>query len=113
MRLAMAVTAFGLLLSAGAGDSFAQTSGAPGVITEGSGSVSIGGQSAARKGDRTDQGSAIVEGSPNVFINGKPAARLGDRDGCGGVTIRGGSGVFVNGRPAAGAGSTTSGCASK
>ena len=52
--------------------------GAPGVVTGGSSNVSIGGQSAARKGDRTDGDGAIVEGSSNVFINGKPAATMGD-----------------------------------
>ncbi len=50
--------------------------GAPGVIVEGSGNVSVGGQPAARKGDRTDDGQAAVEGSSNVFINGGPPLRL-------------------------------------
>ena len=73
--------------------------GAPGVVTEGSGNVSVGGQPAARKGDRTDDGGAVVEGSSNVFINGRPAVRVGDRTGCGGVAVGGASNVFVNGSP--------------
>lgn len=87
--------------------------GAPGVITQGSGNVSVGGQAAARKGDTDDKGSAVVEGSSNVFINGKPAATVGDRTGCGGVTVGGSSNVFVNGKPLARAGDLTTGCASK
>jgi len=87
--------------------------GAPGVVTEGSSNVSIGGQSAARKGDRTDGAGAIVEGSSNVFINGKPAATMGDKTGCGGVTVGGGGGVFINGKPAARAGDMTTGCPGK
>ena len=53
-------------------------SGTPGVITEGSSDVSIGGQSAARKGDAAAGEGSIAGGSSNVFINGKPAARAGD-----------------------------------
>ena len=87
--------------------------GAPGVVTEGSGNVSVGGLPAARKGDRTDGDGAIVEGSSNVFINGKPAATMGDRTGCGGVTVGGGGGVFINGKPAARAGDLTTGCPGK
>ena len=87
--------------------------GAPGVVTEGSGNVSVGGLPAARKGDRTDGDGAIVEGSSNVFINGKPAATMGDRTGCGGVTVGGGGGVFINGKPAARAGDMTTGCPGK
>ncbi len=87
--------------------------GAPGVITEGSTNTSIGGQAAARKGDRTDGGSAIVEGSKDVFINGQPAAVLGNKTGCGGITIGGASNVFINGRPVARAGDLTTGCPQK
>jgi uncharacterized Zn-binding protein involved in type VI secretion len=87
--------------------------GAPGVITKGSGDVSIGGMPAARKGDTTDGGTAVEQGSPNVFINGKPAVTVGDRTGCGGVTIGGASNVFVNGKPVARAGDLTSGCPGK
>ena len=87
--------------------------GAPGVVTEGSANVSIGGLPAARKGDRTDGDGAIVEGSSNVFIGGKPAATMGDKTGCGGVTIGGGGGVFINGKPAARAGDMTTGCPGK
>ncbi|CAN0195838.1 unnamed protein product [Phaeothamnion confervicola] len=84
--------------------------GAPGVITQGSGNVSIGGQAAARKGDTDDRGSALVEGSSNVTINGRPAVTLGDRTGCGGVTVGGSSNVFINGKPVARAGDLTTGC---
>ncbi|KAB2920720.1 MAG: hypothetical protein F9K29_00125 [Hyphomicrobiaceae bacterium] len=87
--------------------------GTPGVITEGSKNTSIGGQAAARKGDRTDGGSAIVEGSKDVFINGQPAAVLGDKTGCGGITIGGASNVFINSRPVARAGDLTTGCPQK
>jgi uncharacterized Zn-binding protein involved in type VI secretion len=106
-----------LLVHALAGAGFAlaqnQPAGAPGVITEGSSSVSIGGQGATRKGDRTDGGGAVVEGSRDVFINGRPAATTGDRTNCGGVAIGGGSNVFINGRPAARAGDLTTGCPGK
>lgn len=91
----------------------APPSGVPGIITEGSGNVSVVGQAAARKGDRTDQGSAVVEGSSNVFINGKPAVTLGDRTGCGGIAVGGGSNVFINGKPVARAGDMTTGCPGK
>lgn len=87
--------------------------GAPGVITGGSGSVSVGGQPAARQGDATDQGSATVQGSPNVTINGRPAVTLGDRTGCGGLVVGGASNVFINGKPVARAGDLTTGCESK
>ncbi|HEY5829237.1 MAG: PAAR domain-containing protein [Hyphomicrobiaceae bacterium] len=87
--------------------------GAPGVITEGSSNVTIGGQSAARKGDQAAGEGGIVGGSSNVFINGKPAATTGDRTGCGGVTVGGGGGVFINGKPAARAGDLTTGCPGK
>ena len=75
--------------------------GAPGVIIEGSGNVSVGGQPAARKGDRTDDGHAAVEGSKNVFINGRPAVTVGDISSCGGVVVGGAHNVFVNGKPLA------------
>jgi uncharacterized Zn-binding protein involved in type VI secretion len=87
--------------------------GAPGVITQGSGNVSVGGQAAARKGDTDDRGSALLEGSPNVMINGRPAVTLGDRTGCGGVTVGGSSNVFINGKPVARAGDLTTGCDNK
>jgi uncharacterized Zn-binding protein involved in type VI secretion len=107
------------LATAAVGPASAQTppgappTGAPGVITEGSADVSIGGQAGARKGDRTDGGGAVVEGSSNVFINGKPAATTGDRTGCGGIAVGGGSGVFINGKPVARAGDLTTGCPGK
>jgi uncharacterized Zn-binding protein involved in type VI secretion len=87
--------------------------GTPGVITEGSSDVSIGGQSAARKGDAAAGEGSIAGGSSNVFINGKPAATTGDRTGCGGITVGGGGGVFINGKPAARAGDLTTGCPGK
>ena len=104
-----------MLLASGVG--LAQTgqppSGAPGVIKEGSGNVSIGGQAAARQGDTTTDGDALVEGSPNVFINGKPAAVMGGKSGCGGVTVGGSSNVFINGKPVARTGDLTTGCPGK
>ncbi len=87
--------------------------GAPGVITGGSGEVSVGGQPAARQGDATDQGSPAVQGSSNVMINGRPAVTLGDRTGCGGLVVGGASNVFINGKPVARAGDLTTGCESK
>ncbi len=89
------------------------SAGMPGVVTEGSGDVSIGGQSAARKGDAAAGDGSIAGGSSNVFINGKPAATTGDRTGCGGITVGGGGGVFINGKPAARAGDLTTGCPGK
>ncbi|MGE0627816.1 MAG: PAAR domain-containing protein [Hyphomicrobiaceae bacterium] len=93
-------------------------SSAPGVIMDGSGNVSVGGQAAARKGERTtgsgaDGAGKIVEGSSNVFINGRPAATLGDRTGCGGIVVGGSSNVFVNGKPLARSGDLTTGCPGK
>ena len=88
-------------------------SGAPGVITSGSGNVSVGGQAAAGKTDVTDSATTIVEGSSNVFINGKPAATVGDRNGCGGIIVGGASNVYVNGKLVARAGDLTTGCATK
>jgi uncharacterized Zn-binding protein involved in type VI secretion len=85
----------------------------PGVITEGSGNVSIGGVSAARKGDAASGEGSVVEGSSNVLINGRPAATVGDRSGCGGVVLGSGGGVFINGKPAARTGDLTSGCPDK
>jgi uncharacterized Zn-binding protein involved in type VI secretion len=98
---------------AGAQDRATQGADAPGVITGGSSSTSIGGQPAARQGDTTDGRAAIVEGSSNVFIDGKPAAVLGGRTGCGGVTVGGAGNVFINGKPAARAGDLTTGCPTK
>jgi uncharacterized Zn-binding protein involved in type VI secretion len=101
---------------AAAGQAWAQgrpddpASQAPGVITKGSGDVSIGGLPAARRGDTTDRDGTLEQGSPNVFINGKPAVTSGDRTGCGGVVVGGASNVFINGKPVARAGDLTSGC---
>jgi uncharacterized Zn-binding protein involved in type VI secretion len=109
------VQAFALLLMAGPvlAEEAGLPAGAPGVIVEGSGNVSVGGQPAARKGDRTDDGHAAVEGSKNVFINGRPAVTVGDTSSCGGVVVGGASNVFVNGKPLARAGDLTSGCPGK
>lgn len=85
----------------------------PGVIVQGSGDVSIGGQSAARAGDATSTGNVVVEGSPDVFINGKPASVQGGTTDCGGIVVGGSSNVFINGKPAAGLGDAASGCASE
>ena len=85
----------------------------PGVVTGGSGNVSIGGVAAARKGDAAAGEGAVVEGSPNVLINGRPAATVGDRTGCGGIVVGGGGGVFINGKPAARTGDLTTGCPGK
>jgi len=87
--------------------------GTPGVITGGSGNVSVGGLPAARNGDATDSGDVVAGGSKNVFINGKPAVTTGDKSGCGGIVIGAGSNVFVNGKPVARAGDTTTGCPGK
>jgi uncharacterized Zn-binding protein involved in type VI secretion len=87
--------------------------GTPGVITGGSGNVSVGGLPAARNGDATDSGDVVAGGSKNVFINGKPAVTTGDKSGCGGIVIGGGSNVFINGKPVARAGDTTTGCPGK
>ena len=119
MRTLLIAVLSQILIGAGAVAAIAQERpagppvGAPGVVTEGSGTVSIGGLPAARKGDRTDGEGAIVEGSSNVFINGKPAATMGDKTGCGGITVGGGGGVFINGKPAARAGDMTTGCPGK
>ena len=85
----------------------------PGVVTGGSGNVSIGGLPAARNGDATDSGDVVAGGSKDVFINGKPAVTTGDKSGCGGIVIGGGSNVFINGKPVARAGDTTTGCPGK
>jgi len=106
-----------LAFSLGTATAFAQSSppqgSGVGVITEGSGNVSVGGQAAARQGDRTTAGDAVVEGSPNVFINGRPAVTMGGKTGCGGTTVGGASNVFINGKPVARAGDLTTGCAEK
>ena len=94
-------------------ESHAQQPAAPGIITDGSGDVSVGGMPAARSGDATDQRDALSQGSPDVFINGRPAITLGDRTGCGGTVVGGASNVFINGKPVARSGDMTTGCAEK
>ena len=107
------VTLFGIAPAIAQNSAAEPGSGAPGVITQGSANVSVGGQAAARTGDADDRGSAIVQGSSNVFINGRPVVTLGDRTGCGGITVGGSSNVFVNNKPVARAGDITTGCANK
>ncbi len=112
--LSFAAAAIGVAVAGDAGAQQTEPGPAvPGVITGGSGNVSVGGMPAARSGDATDQGDALGEGSPNVFINGRPAVTLGDRTGCGGVTVGGASNVFINGKPVARSGDMTTGCAEK
>ena len=68
------------------------------VRPPGSASVIIGGQPAARAGDRaTCAGPAdlISQGSPTVFIDGRPAARVGDRCGHTGLIVTGCSTVII------------------
>ena len=69
-----------------------------GPIVEGSPDVFIGGQPAARVGDRVQCNGAndfIIEGEPSVLINGKPAARLGDKTAHGGIIISGCATVLI------------------
>ena len=118
MRKYLAMTALGCSLALGGASAAAAQEpadalppAAPGVITEGSGDVSVGSLPAARKGDAASDGAAIEQGSSNVFINGKPAVTVGDKTGCGGTTVSGASNVFINGKPVARAGDLTTGCA--
>lgn len=114
MRMTFAAALLALLVAAPRSEAQQQPQGgAPGVITQGSSDVSIGGQAAARKGDATDSGTALSQGSSNVYINGRPAVTTGDKTGCGGIAIGGGSNVFINGKPVARAGDVTSGCPGK
>lgn len=106
MILPQAVLPF-VLLALAVSVAQAQT---PGVVVEGSPTVSSGNLPASRAGDASTTSSAgVAEGSSNVFINGRPAARVGDRTDCG-VIASGSSNVFINGRPMARAGDKTSGC---
>jgi uncharacterized Zn-binding protein involved in type VI secretion len=104
--LGMLLTAGPLLAEEGAQPEVAS----PGIIVQGSESVTIGGQSAARAGDATSTGNVVVEGSSDVFINGKPAAIQGGATDCGGIVVGGSSSVFINGKPAAGLGDAAAGC---
>ena len=113
MRLMRSAILTALLLAPGLLQAQELKDGTPGVITGGSGDVSVGGLPAARNGDATDSGDAVAGGSKNVFINGKPAVTTGDKSGCGGIVIGGGSNVFINGKPVARAGDTTTGCPGK
>jgi uncharacterized Zn-binding protein involved in type VI secretion len=87
--------------------------GAPAVIVQGSGDVSVGGQNAARKGDATDSAQPLAEGSKDVIINGRPAVTAGDRTACSGIAVGGASNVFINGKPVARSGDLTTGCPGK
>jgi uncharacterized Zn-binding protein involved in type VI secretion len=89
-----------------------EQTGTPGVITQGSRDVMIGGHPAARQGDGTNNGDVIVEGSKDVFINGKPAVVSGSKTNCGG-TIVAGHGVFINGKPAGSTGDLATACPGK
>ena len=115
MRAVLIATIVQLFVMGLPPSAFAQssTNTGPGVVTGGSGNVSIGGVSAARKGDATPGEGSVAQGSSNVFINGRPAATVGDRTGCGGVVLGSGGGVFINGKPAARTGDVTSGCPDK
>jgi uncharacterized Zn-binding protein involved in type VI secretion len=115
MRAVLIATIVQLVVTGLLGTASAQSpaSTTPGVVTEGSGNVSIGGVPAARKGDAASGEGSVAEGSSNVFINGRPAATVGDRTGCGGVVLGSGGGVFINGKPAARTGDVTSGCPAK
>ena len=115
MRAVLIATIVQLFVTGLAGSASAQSSPntGPGVVTEGSGNVSIGGVSAARKGDAASGEGSVAEGSSNVFINGRPAATVGDHTDCGGVVLGSGGGVFINGKPAARTGDLTSGCPGK
>ncbi len=88
-------------------------SGAPEVITGGSGDVNAAGQAAARKGDTTDGSNPIAGGSKDVFINGRPAVTMGDKTSCGGTVVGGASNIFINGKPIARTGDLTASCAQK
>jgi uncharacterized Zn-binding protein involved in type VI secretion len=62
------------------------------VNAPGSSTVNIGGQPAARAGDRAacaGPDDTIVQGSPTVFIDGRPAARAGDKSAHGGMVVSG------------------------
>jgi uncharacterized Zn-binding protein involved in type VI secretion len=71
---------------------------------------------AARLGDQTDHGGVITQGSPTVLINGQPAARVADMVVCpmvtalvphvGGPISSGSQTVLIGGLPAARVGST-------
>jgi len=70
-----------------------------GPILNGSPNIFIGGQPAARKGDKAlcigAPPDTITEGSKTVFFNGKPAARFGDRTQHGGRIVTGNPTVII------------------
>jgi uncharacterized Zn-binding protein involved in type VI secretion len=70
-------------------------------ILEGSPTVSLQGQWAARQGDRVDQHlQRISAGSEDTYVNGREAARHHDPVDCSGY-INAACTVFINNRPAA------------
>ena len=108
LRLFLVFAGVVSILAAANAQSPGPPSSAP--IIQGSPDVSVGGNSAARRGDATKSGAPVVQGSPDVFINGKPAALMGDRTACGAAVVGGSSNVFVNGKPLARTGDNTQGC---
>lgn len=73
-----------------------------GPILEGCASVIIGGQPAARVGDKAQCNGpvdVIAKGEPSVIIGGKPAARLGDQTVHGGVIVAGCATVLIGPPP--------------
>jgi uncharacterized Zn-binding protein involved in type VI secretion len=82
-----------------------------GPVNDGSTSVNIGGQPAARAGDRakcSGPDDTIVQGSPTVFIDGRPAARVGDKCAHTGMIVSGCPTVNI-GNEGGGGGSAPSG----
>ncbi|WP_372973055.1 PAAR domain-containing protein [Marinobacter sp.] len=69
-----------------------------GPIVSGSGDVMIGGQPAAKVGDKLvcrGPADTIAKGSSSVFINGKPAARVSDMTAHGGTIVVGNPTVVI------------------
>src|SRR5262245_19134803 len=69
MRAVLIATVVQLFVTGLPGSASAQSPAntTPGVVTEGSGNVSIGGVPAARKGDAASGEGSVAEGSSNVF----------------------------------------------
>ena len=69
-----------------------------GPVVTSSSNVFIGGQPAARVGDKLicrGPADTIAQGSSSVFINGKPAVRVGDTTAHGGVILEGNPTVII------------------
>jgi uncharacterized Zn-binding protein involved in type VI secretion len=78
------------------------------VNAPGSTTVNIGGQPAARAGDRATcagPDDTIVQGSPTVFIEGRPAARVGDKCAHTGMIVTGCPTVNIGNEGGGGGGS--------